>query len=106
MPKIAQFAKFVTKPGETAAVRQALENAAAAARLEPGTLVYALHESQDDPATLWMYELYASTEDQQAHSSSLATAQLRAEVADRLLEPLAVIRAPSLFVHALPGASE
>ena len=39
-----------------------------------------------------MYELYESSEAQQAHSGSEATARLRAAVGDLLKEPLSVQR--------------
>jgi quinol monooxygenase YgiN len=104
MPKIAQYAKFAAKPGQGAAVREALEKAADAAANETGTLVYIVHVAVDDPDTIWMYELYASVEDQQAHSSSDATATLRATVGDLLVEPLVVSKGEPARVIGLSNA--
>jgi quinol monooxygenase YgiN len=92
MPRIAQFAKFTAREGHGPTVVEALENALASARTEPGTQVYAIHQQVDDPDVVWMYELYADADARAAHSGSAATSTLRAAVADLLTEPLAVSR--------------
>jgi quinol monooxygenase YgiN len=96
MPHIAQYARFAAKEGLREKVLAALETAAEAAAKEPGTLLYLIHDSQAEPDTIWMYELYASAEAQAAHSGSQATARLRADVADLLREPLTVTRGSAL----------
>ena len=102
MAQIAQFARFIAKPGHGGKVVAALEDASLAAAEEQGTLVYAIHVAPDDADTVWMYELYASPEAQVAHSGSAATARLRAAVADLLDEPLAVSKG---VVHKALGLS-
>ena len=102
MSYIAQYARFAAKEGLAGKVREALEDAAVAAAAEPGTLLYLIHDSQTEPDTIWMYELYASLEAQAAHSGSEATARLRAAVADLLAEPLAVTRGSTLNRLGLP----
>jgi quinol monooxygenase YgiN len=92
MPRIAQFAKFSARSGHGPKVIEALENALAGARTEPGTQVYAIHQQVDDPDVVWMYELYADADAQAAHSGSAATSALRAAVSDLLKEPLTVTR--------------
>ena len=102
MSYIAQYARFAAKEGLAGKVREALEEAATAAAEEPGTLLYLIHDSQTEPDTLWMYELYASPEAQAAHSGSDATARLRAAVAALLSEPLTVTRGSALNSQGLP----
>jgi quinol monooxygenase YgiN len=102
MSYIAQYARFAAKEGLSGKVRETLEDAAAAAAAEPGTLLYLIHDSQTEPDTIWMYELYASVEAQVAHSGSEATARLRAAVADLLAEPLTVTRGSTLNSLGLP----
>jgi quinol monooxygenase YgiN len=102
MTYIAQYARFAAREGLAGKVRAALEEAAAAAVQEPGTLLYLIHDSQSEPDTIWMYELYASPDAQAAHSGSEATARLRAAVADLLAEPLTVTRGSALNSLGLP----
>ena len=102
MTQIAQFAKFAAKPGHGEKVLAALEEASLAAAEEQGTLVYAIHVVPGDADTVWMYELYASPEAQAAHSSSEATARLRAAVGDLLDEPITVTKGT---LHKASGLS-
>jgi quinol monooxygenase YgiN len=101
MSMVAQYARFVAKKGMGGAVRDALELAAETAATEVGTVVYIVHVALDDPDTVWMYELYASLEAQQLHSSSEATAQLRATVADLVGEPIVVLKGEPVRVLGL-----
>lgn len=96
MSRIAQYARFAAKEGLGGKVREALEEAALAAAEEPGTLLYLIHDSQTEPDTIWMYELYENSDAQAAHSGSEATARLRATVGDLLAEPLVVSRGSAL----------
>ena len=104
MSYIAQYARFAAKEGLAGKVREALEEAATAAAEEPGTLLYLIHDSQTEPDTLWMYELYSSPDAQAAHSGSEATARLRAAVAALLSEPLTVTRGSALNSLGLPSS--
>jgi quinol monooxygenase YgiN len=103
MAPVAQYAKFPAKPGLGGKVKEALNDAAEAAANEAGTLVYVIHETPDDPDTIWMYELYDSPESQVAHSSSEATGRLRAAVADLLDGPLTVSKGVPVRAQGLPG---
>ena len=47
------------------------EVAAAVAEHEPGTLAYSVHQQQDDPTTLVVYERYASEEALAEHMRNL-----------------------------------
>src|ERR1700722_1836452 len=104
MSYIAQYARFAAKEGLRDKVRAPLDLAAESAANEPGTILYLIHDSQTEPDTIWMYELYAGPDAQAAHSGSEATAQLRATVADLLREPLTVTRGSTLNSLGLPQA--
>jgi quinol monooxygenase YgiN len=103
MSQIAQFARFIAKPGQGDKVFAALADASVAAAGEEGTLVYAIHVAPEDPDAVWMYELYASPEAQAAHSGSEATVRLRAAVKDLLAEPLTVSKGVPSKVFGLPS---
>jgi quinol monooxygenase YgiN len=90
MGKIALFARLVAKPGLGEKVRAALEDSAAAAAKEPGTLVYVAHSDPTDENVVWMYEVFANAEARTAHSGSEATAQFLSALADVLQEPISV----------------
>ena len=87
MAQIAQIVKFTAKSGRGPDIVKALETAAVAAAVEPGTYAYAIHTAVDNPDVVWMYELYADTAAQQAHSGSEASTQLRAAVGDLVDAP-------------------
>jgi quinol monooxygenase YgiN len=92
MAQIAQYARFAARPGLGEEVLALLDDASRAAAEEPGTITYTVHVDPNDGDVVWMYELYSSPEAQAAHSSSEATAKLRAGVAGLLAEPLSVSR--------------
>jgi 4-carboxymuconolactone decarboxylase len=90
--RIAQFARLAARPGCGTEVQTALREAKTAAEAEPGTEVFAIHTEPGNPEVVWVYELYLDSDAQAAHSGSAATARLRETLADRLLEPLSVLR--------------
>jgi quinol monooxygenase YgiN len=92
MALFAQSAKFIAKPGRGGKIVAALESALAAASLENGTLVYAIHRSTDHPDVVWMYELYADPDAHWSHSVSTANSILRSATADLVAQPLSVVR--------------
>jgi quinol monooxygenase YgiN len=74
MPKVALLARVKAKEGRgeelIAAFRPVLEQA----EREPGTLMYAVHRSTDDPELFWVCEFYADGEAFAAHGGSEAMA--------------------------------
>jgi quinol monooxygenase YgiN len=105
MALFAQSAKYIAKPGRGGKIVAALESALAAASLEDGTLVYAIHRSTDHPDVVWMYELYADPDAHGSHSVSTATSILRSATADLVAQPLSVVRGPVHQSFGLPGDS-
>ena len=84
MAKVAVVAKLVAKPGRRAEAVEALRALVGAARDEPGTEVYVLHEAAGDDETVWVYEMYTDQEALATHSSSDAMKRVGARLADLL----------------------
>ena len=58
------------KPGEEAAVKEALMSMVEPTRQEPGCLCYNLHQSKSDPTQFMFYEQWASKEALDAHGKT------------------------------------
>jgi quinol monooxygenase YgiN len=58
------------KPGQEAAVKEALVSMVEPTRKEPGCLCYNLHQSKSDPAQFMFYEQWASQEALDAHGKT------------------------------------
>lgn len=58
------------KPGQAAAVKEALLSLVAPTRQEPGCLCYNLHQSKSDPTQFMFYEQWASKEALDAHGKT------------------------------------
>ena len=70
MPKVAYFVRMRAKEGKAKEVRNTLLENPAIAGEEPGSMVFALHCSKDDPNEFWIYETWESEELVAAHESS------------------------------------
>jgi autoinducer 2-degrading protein len=57
------------------------------ARQEPGTLLYVLHQSKDDPNVFWTSEVYADEAALEAHSKGEIHQSLRPTFAEQMGEP-------------------
>lgn len=75
---IASHVKFTAQAGRGDELLAAVEEMFPTAADEPGTLVYAAHRVPDEPDAVVMYELYASSEAQDAHGQSDAAARFGA----------------------------
>jgi quinol monooxygenase YgiN len=67
MSKIGVVAKITAAPGKSSELAAALEFAVENAHKESGTRYYILHGDQKNPDVFWMYELYDSQADLDAH---------------------------------------
>jgi len=74
MPKVALVARFKAKEGKAEELIAAFQPVIEQAEGEPGTLLYALHRSRDDPDLFWVCELYADSDAFDAHVKSDAMA--------------------------------
>ena len=102
MPKVALVARFKAKEGKAeeliAAFRPVLEQA----EKEPGTLLYALHRSKNDPALFWVCELYVDGDAFAAHSRSDAMTAATPALGKLIAESELIIGEP-VSAKGMPG---
>jgi quinol monooxygenase YgiN len=67
---IAAVAKLTAQPGKRDELVAALKTLLDATQAEPGTLIYAMHTSNNDDNDVWFYERYAGQDALKAHSTS------------------------------------
>jgi (4S)-4-hydroxy-5-phosphonooxypentane-2,3-dione isomerase len=70
--QVAITARVTVKEGQADQYLTAFERLLEQAGKEPGTLLYAVHRSGDDPNVFWTTEVYADEVAFAAHSSSQA----------------------------------
>jgi autoinducer 2-degrading protein len=70
MPKIAIMARVRVKQGKAADYLAAFGPLLEQADKEPGTLLYSVQRSSDDPHLFWTSEIYADNDAFTAHGSS------------------------------------
>jgi (4S)-4-hydroxy-5-phosphonooxypentane-2,3-dione isomerase len=70
MAHIAIVARVTVKEGKTGEYIAAFAPLLEQARKEPGTLLYAVNRSKDDPQVFWTTEIYADDAALAAHRSS------------------------------------
>jgi autoinducer 2-degrading protein len=68
--QVAIVARVTVKEGQTEQYIAAFAPLLEQARKEPGTLLYAIHRSKDDPQVFWTTEIYADDAAFAAHSAS------------------------------------
>jgi quinol monooxygenase YgiN len=59
MPKVALLSRVKAKQGKAGELIAAFRPVFEQVEKEPGTLLYVLHRSKDDPDLFWVSELYA-----------------------------------------------
>lgn len=74
MSHVAICARVTVKEGKADEYIAAFAPLLEQAGKEPGTLIYAVHRSKDDPHVFWTTEVYADEEAFAAHSTSEAHA--------------------------------
>jgi (4S)-4-hydroxy-5-phosphonooxypentane-2,3-dione isomerase len=74
MPQVALLSRFKAKPGKAEELIAAFRPVFEQVDKEPGTRLYVLHRSKDDPDRFWVSELYADDAAFVAHSWSDAMA--------------------------------
>jgi (4S)-4-hydroxy-5-phosphonooxypentane-2,3-dione isomerase len=68
--QVAILARVTVKEGKAGQYLAALEALLEQARKEPGTLLYAVHRSADDPEVFWTTEIYADDAAFAAHRAT------------------------------------
>ena len=82
MAQIAIVARVTVKEGKTAEYIAAFAPLLEQAEKEPGTLVYAVNRSNDDPCVFWTTEIYADDAAFAAHRSNEVHAAVSATFTD------------------------
>ncbi|HEV2259863.1 MAG TPA: antibiotic biosynthesis monooxygenase family protein [Streptosporangiaceae bacterium] len=86
MPKVALLSRVKAKEGRGEELIAAFRPVFELVEEEPGTLLYVLHRSSDDPDLFWVCELYADDDAFAAHRTSdamaAATPALAASIAE------------------------
>jgi quinol monooxygenase YgiN len=70
MPKVALLSRVTAKQGKAEELIAAFRPLFEQAEKEPGTLLYVLNRSKDDPGLFWVCELYADDDAFAAHRDS------------------------------------
>jgi autoinducer 2-degrading protein len=74
VPHVAIVARVTVNEGKADEYVAAFASLLEQAEKEPGTLLYAVHRSKDDPQVFWTTEIYADEDAFAAHSASEAHA--------------------------------
>ncbi len=81
MTPITYFVRMTAKPGNGDRVLELLlSNPRRIEAGEPGNLAFAVHRSNDDPNTFWLYETWESEEAVNAHESGEAFARYKEDL--------------------------
>lgn len=82
MDHIAVFAKLTANPGQREELLRELQPFVEMVRdEEPGTIVYALHTTNEEEDSIWLYEVFDGQAGLDAHAANEAA---RAEVGERV----------------------
>jgi (4S)-4-hydroxy-5-phosphonooxypentane-2,3-dione isomerase len=94
MPKVALVARFKAREGKAEELIAAFRPVFEQAEKEPGTLLYALHRSKEDPDLFWVSELYADDDAFAAHSGSDAMAAATPALGELIAEAELIMGEP------------
>jgi len=94
MPKVALFSRVRAKEGKAKELIAAFQPVFELVEKEPGTLVYVLHRSKDDPDLFWVSELYTDDDAFAAHSGSDAMAAATPTLGELIAESEVMIGEP------------
>jgi len=102
MPKVAVTARVKAKEGRAGELIAAFGALLQQVEEEPGTLLYAVNRSADDPHLFWVYELYTDGDAFAAHSGSDAMAAAGPVLGEIIAESELIVGEP-LSGKGLPG---
>ena len=80
-------ASAIAKPGKEKALEQALRDAAQPTRNQPGSVVFSLYRSIENPSVIIGYERWNSKKEHEQHLQGAHVQKLLAAMADILAEP-------------------
>lgn len=102
MPKVALVSRFKAKEGMAEELIAAFRPVFEQAEKEPGTLLYVLHRSTDDPSLFWVCELYADGDAFAAHRGSDAMAAATPVLGELIAEPELIVGEP-VYAKGVPA---
>ena len=102
MAKVAVTARVKAKEGRAQELVAAFGALLEQVESEPGTLLYAVNRSTDDPHLFWVDELYTDGDAFAAHSGSAAMAAAGPVLAELIDESELIVGEP-VAGHGLPG---
>ena len=94
MPKVALLSRVEAKEGRGEELIEAFQPLFEQVDKEPGTLLYVLHRSKDDPDLFWVCELYADEDAFAVHRQSDAMAAAAPSLARLIAEAELIVGAP------------
>jgi autoinducer 2-degrading protein len=94
MPKVALLSRFTANQGKADELIAAFRPVFEQVDKEPGTLLYVLHRSKDDPDLFWVCELYADDDAFAAHRGSDAMAAATPTLGELIAESELIIGEP------------
>jgi (4S)-4-hydroxy-5-phosphonooxypentane-2,3-dione isomerase len=100
--QVAIVARVTVKEGKAEQYVAAFAPLLEQARKEPGTLLYAIHRSKDDPHVFWTTEIYADHAAFSAHGASEVHAAA-APVFTQLIAESGVLIGETLMAKGLGG---
>ena len=102
MAKVAVTARVMAKEGKAGELIAAFGALLEQALQEPGTLLYAVNRSTDNPHLFWVYELYADGDAFAAHSGSNAMTAAGPVLGELIAESELIVGEP-LSGKGMPG---
>ena len=90
MPRTAVMVRFEAKPGDLDRLAEHLQAVAQAARREPGVEWFSVYRSPEDPASVWLHEVYVDESARHVHESSAAYIAAREKTRSMLAGPPSV----------------
>ena len=76
MANVSMIIKLKAQPGKRDEMLEVMRGLVDAAEQEPGTLQYVFNTPDDDPDTVWAFELYTDDDALNTHSASPAMAEV------------------------------
>ena len=96
MPNVSLLAKVTAQEGKGDELIAAFEPLIQQVRNEPGTLLYLINRSKDDPDVFWTAELYTDDEALAAHGASDAMAEAGPTLGPLIAESELILSEPVL----------
>ena len=82
MSRPAFITKIVAKPGKREELKKLNESVCVESKQEPGTLVYVMSQSSENPDEFWYFDCYADQQAFELHCASAPFKHMSASLAD------------------------